>query len=67
MIQPDVLVVLLDPGLSGMPSLSSVDLTTFTRDAVNAKCFEAEVILNGLQETGDLPRWEAYYYYVLSH
>jgi hypothetical protein len=36
MTEPDVLVVLLDPGLNGMPRMSNEDLTTFTKDAVNA-------------------------------
>jgi hypothetical protein len=59
MIQPDVQVVLHDPGLNGMSSLSNVDLPTFAGDAVTTSCFQT-VILNMLKETGDLPWWEVY-------
>jgi hypothetical protein len=59
MIKLDVLVLLLDSGLSGMPSMSNVDLPTLTVDVVNAQYFQAKVILDRLKETGDLPRWEA--------
>jgi hypothetical protein len=53
-------VVLLDPCLNGTQSPPSVNLTTFTREAVNARCFQAEVILipDGAKETGNLPRQE---------
>jgi len=40
--------------------LSSVELTTFTEDAVSARSFQAGVILEGLKETDNLPRLEAY-------
>jgi hypothetical protein len=56
-----------DPVLNGMPSLTNIDLTTFTGDAVDTSCFQAKVILDGLKETGDLPRWETYSFYVMSH
>jgi len=36
------------------------------REAVNAQCFQAEVILNGPKETSDLPRQEAYSFDVVS-
>jgi len=36
-------------------------------DAVCALCFQAEVILDGLNETGDLPRWEASNFDVMSY
>jgi hypothetical protein len=39
--------------------------TTFTRDVINARHFEAEVILDGPKETGNLSRWEACYFYVV--
>jgi hypothetical protein len=55
MIQPDMF---LDPDLSGMPSMFSVDLTTFTGDAVNTNCLQAKVILDGEKETGNLPKQE---------
>jgi len=64
MIQSDVL---LDPGLSGMPSLSNVDLTMFAGDAVNTSCFEAKVILDRPKETDDLPRWRPTVLMVMSH
>jgi hypothetical protein len=53
MIQLYVPVVLLTPGLNGMFCLSNrqVDLH---RDALNAWCFDAEVILDGLKETCSL-------------
>jgi hypothetical protein len=66
MIQSDVLVVLLDPGLNSTPSLSNVDLPTLTGDAVNAQCFQVKVILDGLKETGHLPMWKAYNFDVVS-
>jgi hypothetical protein len=68
MIQPNVLlVVLLDPGLNGMPNLSNVDLTTFAADSVNARCFEIEIIFDRQKETVALLRWEAYSFCVMSH
>jgi len=47
-------VVLLDPGLNGTPNLSNVDPTTSTGDAANARCFQAEVTLEGPKESGNL-------------
>jgi len=47
-------------GLNKMPCLFSVYLTTLTGDAVSAHYFQTEVFLDGLKETGDPPRWEAY-------
>jgi len=66
MIKLHVPLVLLGPGLNETPTLSNVDLTTLTGDVVNAQCFQAEVILDRLKETGDLPRWEAYSFDVMS-
>jgi hypothetical protein len=60
MIKPDVLVVLLDSGLSRMLYLSNVDLHTLTGDAINTHCFQAEIVFDGLKETRDLIKWEAY-------
>jgi hypothetical protein len=40
-------MVLLDPGLNGTPGLSSVDLPTLARNAINARCLQLEVILHG--------------------
>jgi hypothetical protein len=60
MIQTEVPVVVSDPGLSGMASLSNVELTTLARDHVNIWCFQAKVILDGQKEIGDLSKWEAY-------
>jgi hypothetical protein len=67
MIQPDELVVLLHPGLIGVSSLSNIDLTTVTGDALKASCFQAMVICDGPKETGILPRQEAYSFDVMSH
>jgi len=67
MIQPDVLVVLLHPGLSRTPGLTNVDLTTFAGNATDASCFQAKVILHGPKEAGDLPKWEANSPYVALH
>jgi hypothetical protein len=46
MIQHDMPEVLLDPGLCGTPSLTNTDLTTFAGNAVDARCFQAKVILD---------------------
>jgi hypothetical protein len=54
MIKPEVLDVLLEPGLNGMPSLSIEDFTTLTEDAVNVQCFQAKDILDRTKETGGL-------------
>jgi hypothetical protein len=48
MIQPNALLVLLDPGLNGMPSLANAALTTFTGSAVDTSCSQDKVILDGL-------------------
>jgi hypothetical protein len=58
MMQPDVQVVFLGSGLNGTPGLTNVDLTTFAGVAVDARCFQARVILDGPKETGDLHRRE---------
>jgi hypothetical protein len=60
MIKRDVPMVLTDPGCNGVFGLSNVDLTTLTGDAVNTWCFQAEVILDRLKETGNLIKQEAY-------
>jgi hypothetical protein len=65
--QPDVLVLLLDPDLNGMLSLSNVDHPTFTGDAVNTRCFQVQIIFDGLKETGSLPRRKTYSFDVMSH
>jgi hypothetical protein len=44
MIQPDVLVMLLDCDLSGTPSLTNVDLSTLAGDAVYDTRSQAKVI-----------------------
>jgi hypothetical protein len=56
MIKSEVLMVLFDPGLNGTPSLSSVDLPTFTGNALFALCFQAKVTLGGLKEIDNLRR-----------
>jgi hypothetical protein len=55
------MVALLDPGLSGMLSLSNVDLITLTGDAVKHQ------VVSRLNKTGNLPRQEAYSFYVMSN
>jgi hypothetical protein len=52
-----VSVVLLDPGLSGSPGLTSIDFATLAGDAVDESCFQAKVILDRLKETGILLMW----------
>jgi hypothetical protein len=47
-------VVLLDPGLNGMPGLSNVDPTTFAWVAVGTSCFQVKVMLDRVKETGDI-------------
>jgi hypothetical protein len=39
MKKSDMLMVLFDPGLDGMPSLSNTDLATLAGYAVYARCF----------------------------
>jgi len=60
MIKPDVTVVTLDPGFNGMPSLFNVDLLKLAGDTIDAWCFEAIIILDGLKEIGYPPRHEVY-------
>jgi hypothetical protein len=55
MIQLDVLLVLLDPGPNGTIDLFNVDIP-IARDAVTASNFQAKVIFDGQEETGDLLR-----------
>jgi len=52
-------VVLLDLGFNQTTGLPNADLPTRAADAVNARCFRAEVILDGPNETGYLARQEA--------
>jgi hypothetical protein len=65
MMKPVVLVTLLDPGLNGVAGLSIADPYTFTNNAVYTRYFQANVILNGAKETGNLPRQEAYSFEVI--
>jgi hypothetical protein len=65
MINLSVLLVLLNSCLSGTPNLSNVGLPTLAGYAINILCFQAKVILDGPEETGDLPRWEAYKFDVM--
>jgi len=66
MTLPDVLVVLLDPALIRLPTLFSIDLTTFAEDAVDTTCFQVKVIIHRLKETGDFHGWEAYDFDIMS-
>jgi hypothetical protein len=52
MLHPDGPLVLLDLDLNVVPDLN---LATYAGNAVNARCFQAEVILHGLNVTGDIP------------
>jgi hypothetical protein len=57
MLQTNVPVVLLDPGLNGTASLPNVDLTTFAGYAVHTWSPESQVIHHRLKEAGILPWW----------
>jgi hypothetical protein len=54
MLQMDVALVLLDPGLDGTASLPNLDFTTLTGHALQARSLESQVILHRPKETGDL-------------
>jgi hypothetical protein len=53
MLQIDVLV-LLDPGLDRMASLTNVDVTTLAGHAVHVRIPKSQVILYRFKEAGDL-------------
>jgi len=53
-------MILFDPGLSGMTSLSNVGLPTIAGYVVYAQCCQGKVIFDGPKETGNLLIWEAY-------
>jgi hypothetical protein len=59
MIQTDISVMLLDPGFNETSCLPIAELPTFAGDDLHTWCFHVEFILDGLKETGILPRWEA--------
>jgi hypothetical protein len=61
----NVSVVLLEPCLNGMPSLTNVGLTTFI-GMPDASYFHTKVISDWVKETGNLPRQEAYSFEVVS-
>jgi hypothetical protein len=54
MLQTDVALVLLDPGLDRTASLPDVDLTTLTGHAVHTISLESQVILHRPKETRGL-------------
>jgi hypothetical protein len=54
MLQTDVALVLLEPGLDGTAGLHNVDLTTFTGHAVHAWNLESKVVLHRPKETASL-------------
>jgi hypothetical protein len=60
-------MVLLDSGLNGMSSLSSADTPSVTGNAVYAQCFQAKVIFDIAEETGNVMRGEAYISDVFRH
>jgi hypothetical protein len=57
MLQTDVPVY---PGLSGMPGLPNVDLTTFAGHTVRAWSLKSQEVLHRPKETGNFPRGEAH-------
>jgi len=59
MIKPDVPVVPLNPALNGMSSLSNVNLSILTENAINTWCFQDVVVLNESKQSGNIPRQEA--------
>jgi len=50
-------MVLFDTGLNGTPCLSNVD--PHSQGMLYNPCFQAVVNLDGPNETGSLPKWEA--------
>jgi hypothetical protein len=46
--------VLLDSGLNGMSSLSKADTLSVTGNVVYAQCFQAKVIFDIAEETGNI-------------
>jgi hypothetical protein len=56
MLQMDVALVLLDPGLDGMAGLTNVDLTTLAGHAAHARSLGSQVTLHRLKEK-DLLQW----------
>jgi hypothetical protein len=54
MFQMDVVMVLLDPSLGGMPGLTYVDLNTFARHAIHARSLESLVVLHRPKVTKNL-------------
>jgi hypothetical protein len=53
-------MVLLDSGLNGMSNLSNADTPSVTGDAVYVQCFQAKVIFDIAEESGNIVRWVAY-------
>jgi hypothetical protein len=52
MLETDVALVCLDPGLEGTAGLPDVDLPTLTGYTVHTRSLESQVILHRLKETG---------------
>ena len=51
-------MVLFYSGLYRLTSLSNAHLTTLAGYAVNPRSLQSHVVLHGMKETGDLPRWQ---------
>jgi len=49
-------MVLFDPSLNGRPGFSSVDCPIIKGNALYTWCFQAEVILHGSVDTGNILR-----------
>jgi len=58
-------VVLFDPGLNVMPSMSIVDLPTLAGDVAYTNCFQAVVILERLKEGDELLKQEAFSFHIM--
>jgi hypothetical protein len=56
LIKPHVPMLLIDAGLNRTPGLATVDLLIFARDAIEARCFQVKVVLDGPEKlaTGGL-------------
>jgi hypothetical protein len=50
-----------------MSSLSNADTPSVTGNAVYAQCFQAKVIFDIAEETGNVVRWETYISDVFRH
>jgi hypothetical protein len=56
LLQNDVAMMILDPGLDGTASVSDVDLTTLSGNSVHDRSLESQIMLHRPKEAGDLRR-----------